>query len=51
MIGGLRPRTWFEQQSSRRQVIFNIVIWLVLLTITIGVIAWSAEFTAPAELA
>lgn len=39
MIGGLRPRTWFEQQSSRRQVVANIVVWLVLLAIAIGVIA------------
>ncbi len=36
---GIKPRTWFEQQSARKAVLVNLTTWIVLLAILVGVIA------------
>lgn len=35
---GIRPRTWIEQQKARQSYILFMVVWLVTLSVLIGVI-------------
>ncbi len=36
---GIKPRTWAEQKSARRAVMVNIVTWIALIAVLVGVIA------------
>ena len=36
---GIRPRTWAERKSARRAVAVNLLTWVTLIGILIGVIA------------
>ena len=36
---GIKPRTWSERQSARRAVTVNIVTWIALIAVLVGIIA------------
>jgi uncharacterized hydrophobic protein (TIGR00341 family) len=36
---GIKPRTWNERQSARRAVAVNVVTWVALIAVLMGVIA------------
>ena len=36
---GIRPRTWSERKSARRAVTVNIVTWIALIAVLVGIIA------------
>lgn len=37
---GIKPRTWSEQKSARHAVTVNIVTWIALIAVLLGIIAW-----------
>ncbi len=39
LVKGIKPRTWSERQSARRAVTVNIVTWIALIAVLVGVIA------------
>ena len=39
LLKGIRPRTWSERKSARRAVTVNIVTWIALIAVLVGVIA------------
>ena len=36
---GIKPRTWSEQKNARRAVAVNIVTWIALIAVLVGIIA------------
>ena len=36
---GIKPRTWSERKSARRAVTVNIVTWIALIAVLVGIIA------------
>ncbi len=39
LVKGIKPRTWTERKSARRAVTVNIVTWIVLIAVLVGIIA------------
>ena len=39
LVKGIKPRTWSERKSARHAVTVNIVTWIALIAILVGVIA------------
>jgi uncharacterized hydrophobic protein (TIGR00341 family) len=38
MVKGIQPRLWYERQNARKAIVVNMMTWIVLLVILIGLI-------------